>query len=250
MFRSYSPLFIGCLSSAILASVVIAGEPNASPEAKLRDTLRNTMLQLRSAEAERDTLKAAQDQNEQDKKALSERLDTVTKQSIADKTAADKKVSDLEASGTKKDEDIAKLSESLEKWKAAYNQVADIARTKEGERAKLAGEKIILERKVADRETKNIELFKLGNEILSRYESFGLGTALSAREPFTRLTKVKLENLVQDYGDKLAEQKVRPDAAPSAAPAPESKPKAAAEKPKADPAAKTKPDQKNKPSAS
>jgi hypothetical protein len=61
-----------------------------------------------------------------------------------------------------------------------------------------------------DLRRRNNELFKLGNEILSRYEHFGLGTALTAREPFTGITKVKLQSLVQDYQDKLAEQKVKP----------------------------------------
>lgn len=81
-----------------------------------------------------------------------------------------------------------------------------MARTKEAERAKLAGDIILLQRHVADLETRNMALFKLGNEILSRYESFGLGTALTAREPFTGLTRTKLENLVQTYQDKLSDQ--------------------------------------------
>jgi hypothetical protein len=45
---------------------------------------------------------------------------------------------------------------------------------------------------------------------LDRYEKFGLGDALTAREPFVGLTKVKFQNLVQDYQDKLSDQKVKP----------------------------------------
>ena len=66
---------------------------------------------------------------------------------------------------------------------------------------KLNDEAVILRRKVDDREAKNYELFKIANEILTRYEKFGLGEALTAREPFTGLTRVKLENLVQDCQD-------------------------------------------------
>jgi hypothetical protein len=46
---------------------------------------------------------------------------------------------------------------------------------------------------------------------LTRYEKFGLGQALSAREPFTGITRVKLESQVQDYEDKIADQKVKPE---------------------------------------
>jgi hypothetical protein len=70
------------------------------------------------------------------------------------------------------------------------------------------------DRKVADYQRKNDELFKVGSEILSKYEGFGLGTAIAAREPFTRNMRVKLETLVQDYGDKLVDNKIKPDEAP------------------------------------
>ena len=52
--------------------------------------------------------------------------------------------------------------------------------------------------------------YKTGSEILSRYENFGLGEAIVAREPFVGITRVKLQNLIQEYGDKLADQKIKP----------------------------------------
>jgi hypothetical protein len=70
---------------------------------------------------------------------------------------------------------------------------------------------------VADRETKNLELFKTGNEILDRYEKFSLGDALGAKEPFIGITRVKLQEFVQDYKDKLTAQKVAIGQAPTVA---------------------------------
>jgi hypothetical protein len=49
----------------------------------------------------------------------------------------------------------------------------------------------------------------MGSEILTRYEKFGLGEAIGAKEPFTGLTRVKLQELVQDYKDKLLNQTVK-----------------------------------------
>jgi hypothetical protein len=54
-------------------------------------------------------------------------------------------------------------------------------------------------------------MYRLGNEVLDRYAQFGLGTALAAREPFVGITKVKFQNLVQDYQNKLTDQTIRPD---------------------------------------
>ncbi len=54
-------------------------------------------------------------------------------------------------------------------------------------------------------------MYKIGTEVLTRYENFGLGTALTAREPFTGSTRVRMQNLAQDLGDKLADQRIKPE---------------------------------------
>ena len=54
-------------------------------------------------------------------------------------------------------------------------------------------------------------MYRLGNEVLDRYAQFGLGTAISAREPFVGITKVKFQTLLQDYQNKLTDQTIKPD---------------------------------------
>ncbi len=75
---------------------------------------------------------------------------------------------------------------------------------------KLAGQVADLQSRLADRETKNLALFLIGNEILNRYEEFSLGEALRAKEPFVGKTRTRLENLVQDYQDQLLNSRVQP----------------------------------------
>jgi septal ring factor EnvC (AmiA/AmiB activator) len=89
------------------------------------------------------------------------------------------------------------------------NQTADRLKKRESEGVKL-GERIVdLERKVSEGERKNLEMHRLAKEILERYEKFGLGTALTAREPFVGTTRVRLQNLVSDYSEKLSEQRIK-----------------------------------------
>ena len=52
-------------------------------------------------------------------------------------------------------------------------------------------------------------MFRTANEILTRYERFGLGEALAAKEPFVGVTRVKLENLIQEYEDKLVDERIK-----------------------------------------
>ena len=63
---------------------------------------------------------------------------------------------------------------------------------------------------MADLRTRNTALFTTGNEILDRYRKFSLGEAIAAREPFAGLTRVKLQNQLQEYGDKLLDQTAQP----------------------------------------
>ncbi len=52
-------------------------------------------------------------------------------------------------------------------------------------------------------QARNADLYKLGSEILDQYQHKGLGKVISGNEPFLQTSRVKLENLVQDYEDKL-----------------------------------------------
>jgi len=194
----------------VLATTIFAAEGVDANEAKLREALRNTTLQLRTAEAERATLQAAQAGLTEEKKTLETKFETLRKQAVAERAAEEKTVATLKAQLAAQEAEIARLKVALDKSDAAGKQAATLAASKESDRAKLAGDLVVLQRKVEDRETKNLALFKLGNEILTRYEKFSLGEALAAREPFVGTTRAKLENLVQDYQDKLLNQRAKP----------------------------------------
>jgi chromosome segregation ATPase len=195
------------LSSPILASLLGAAEPAASGDDRLREALRESTLQLRSAQADLANIQSAQASLADEKKALTDRLEALKKQVIADRAVTDKSAAGLASQLTDQKATNVRLKEALEKSKAEGDKAAEAARVAETANAKLKSEKIFLERRVADLQTKNLSLFVTGNEILSRYADFGLGTAISAKEPFVSLTRTKLENLVQDFQDQLLDQR-------------------------------------------
>ncbi len=203
-----------CAAVLLLAAFPApAQEDPAAVEAKLRESLRGAMLQLRNVEAERARLdaelQALKVQSERQIKDLSSKLEESLKRADEDRALADKTLAvqskKLEAEQAR----TAAFAASLEKWKASYHQIADIARAKEAERLRLLDKAIRLEHTVTDRERRNLELYQTGKEILERYEGYAFGRALLAREPFTGLAKVRLEEQVQDYKDQLEDGKVR-----------------------------------------
>jgi chromosome segregation ATPase len=202
--------------SFILGLILLlsSGAPRAAAddasEARLRETLRSTVLQLRDAQNQIATLQGTQADSDGKNKALADQLALLKKHATDDKAVADTAITALTAKAAGQAAEIDKLKELLGKWQTAYRQAHDDAGVAGEERAKLAEDKIVLQRRVDYLETKNVELFKVGNEILDRYEDFSLGNALSAKEPFVGVTRVKLENLIQDYQDKLLDQRAAP----------------------------------------
>lgn len=186
-----------CLALALAAFFATSPAFAADPDNRMREALRNTMLQLRSCETERAALQAGKVESDESNKGLTAKVESL--QAKSDK--AEKAMGEQAA-------ELAKFKEAIAKWQAAYQQATDLAGTKENERARLAGEVILLQRKVEDQQRKNAALFKIGNEVLTRYEHFGLGDALAAKEPFIGITRVKMQNLVQDYKDQLSDQRI------------------------------------------
>jgi chromosome segregation ATPase len=208
-------LFFSLLSLSTPYFAMGQDEQASSTETRLRQALRDTMVQLRDAQNQVVTLQATQAQSDKDKADLEAKVDALTAQvkNLTDQAATDKAASDDAITGLKSQVadqtgQIGRLNDGLKQWKDAYNQVAQLATAKEAARAQLALQAALLQRTVDDRETKNLALYKLGNEILTRYEQFGLGDALAAKEPFVGVTRVKLENLVQDYKNKLLDQAI------------------------------------------
>jgi DNA repair ATPase RecN len=182
---------------------------------KMREMVRNTMIQLRDANAKLAAAQSAQAEAEDKVKELQGQLEELTKKSASERKTASETIDDLQTKLAISESMGNHLTESLTKWKQGYAKLADYAKATEGKRAEYASKCILLERRIAEQQVRNAEMYRLANEVLDRYAQFGLGTAISAREPFVGITKVKFQNLVQDYQNKLTDQTIRKESEPS-----------------------------------
>lgn len=198
-----------------LAAVLFTGtlgaadQPNAA-EARMKEALRNTMLQLRTAQTDGAALQSAKAELENKNKELETKIALLTKNGSKDREDAKKTIEGLNAKLEEQARTMEQLKGDLAKVRGDYDAAMVLAKTTEAARKQLEEEKIVLDRTVADQKTKNSEMYKLGREILLRYEKLGLGEVLGAKEPFVGTTRVKLESYVQDFQDKLTDQKVKP----------------------------------------
>jgi len=216
--------FINRLLPILALTIAIShAAPEVDPSLKLKESLRSTMLQLRKVQTDNANLMATTAAAEAKSKDLEAKIAVLTKngealvkKNNAEKAASEESIAKLNNRIAEREQRIVEFTEALEKWKAGYQKAAEVARTKEDERAKLATEVVDLKRIIADREAKNIALFNTSTEVLDRFENYAMGKAITAREPFIGTTRVKVENLVQGYKDKILDNRI-------AAPAPKPK---------------------------
>lgn len=210
----HSSLLLFAAFSLVAARLPAAEEadPAMAVIKRMRDQLRTVMIQQQKTEAERATLQASNVELEAKVKTQEANFKKLAKDSNEQKDNDAKSIADLKAKIMAQEGEQVRLQASLASWKKGHQEVTEAGKKIEAQRAELSARVILQDRTIADQRRKNDELFKIGSEVLSKYEGFGLGTAISAREPFTRNMRVKLETLVQDYGDKLVDNKINPEA--------------------------------------
>jgi len=186
-------LMCGSLFTALPASA-------QSIEDRLRSQLRETTEQLHQLQDSQSQLQADKTVAEQQRdKALAD-----LKQAQADLAAAKGKSpaeAETERSLAAEKASHAQDSQQLAKYKSAYEDLLGVSRSRDTERTQLQ-----------TCETKNVQLYQVGHEILDAYEHVGLGTVLSSREPFAQSARVKYDMIAQNYGDTLYAGKYDPRA--------------------------------------
>ncbi len=84
-----------------------------------------------------------------------------------------------------------------------------MARSKEAERAKLETESNAYKASNQVCTEKNRELVKVGRSLIGEYKGVTLGDVLLARDPVTGLKRAQIENLIEDYQEKIDTQGVQ-----------------------------------------
>lgn len=183
-----------------LASIDARAETEAD---RLREALRGAIAQSRSLEDQRTVLQA--------KLTDAERQQAALKAQIEAAKAEVKQVAKQHREAVDEfNQRLAERDETLEKWKAAYEDAANVARAKDAERAKFEGQASAFKASVKACQAKNVQLAKVGRELLERYEAANFADMALASEPLVGVRRVEIQTLLQDYADKILDQKATP----------------------------------------
>ncbi len=182
-------------------------------ESRLREMLRRTTIDLRAAQDSQATLQASLDQEKQKTATLQKQVDDLTaklaqpaKPSVSDQEVAQLRA-DLQAAQAK----AASLEPGLKQWQDAYQKAAETARAKDADSRAATTRLTEAERQAGVCAAANTKLIGVANDILHLYQTQSFRSILlGSYEPLLGLKKVELENTVQDYEDKIQDQKYRP----------------------------------------
>jgi chromosome segregation ATPase len=189
---------------ALLATVMASADARAQSETdRLREALRAATAQTRSLEDQRTALQAKIATAERDATALKAQID-------AAKAEVRKIEKEHREAVDEFNQRLAQRDETLEKWKSAYEEAATVARSKDAERAKFEGEATAFKASTKRCQAKNVQLVKVGRELLHRYQGVSFGDMVVTSEPLVGVRRVEIQNLLQDYSDKILDQKVTP----------------------------------------
>ncbi|MGO4763232.1 hypothetical protein AB4120_11860 [Cupriavidus sp. 2KB_3] len=213
-------LVAGAAADAAHAQQAPAGQ---SMEERLRNQLRNTTAQLQQAQNELAVLKAGAGSQpaakagaaSADVEALKKELEAARAQLASERQSREA----LRQSQQQGQALVEKAGAQIAQYRGAYDELLRMARGLDAERQRLAAETTAQKTALTQCEAKNAQLYAVGQEVLQAYETVDLGTVLSARQPFAAQSRVRYEQIAQQFGDKLYEGQFSAAAAAQAAPA-------------------------------
>ena len=165
---------------------------------------------------------------QQDNDSLKKELDEIKarfSQAGADLGKAQQRVRQLESASSKQPVSNPGTEEALEKSKAQlqeligkFRETAQSLKDAEVDRDGQVAARAAKERELSACVDKNAQMYLLSTEVLDRMEGQGVWSAMKAKEPFTRLSRTRLENLIDDYRSRVNELKLANKSASAATP--------------------------------
>lgn len=155
--------------------------------AQMKKDLDAVQAELASAKKERDALKA--------RAAGSAAAATQLAQTTASKETAEK--------------NLEQYKQRMTELVAKFREMAANLREVESNRTQLSTDLDARNRAYDQCAEDNLRLYEINGEILNRYENVGLFTKASTAEPFTKITRARIENLIDEYRERALQLRAK-----------------------------------------
>lgn len=176
------------------------------------------MQQLQQLASERTVLQAENARLKADLEAARKERDSLqtAQASLARRSrGAESELAQSAAEKARLEGELARERQRLEELVQQYRETAAAVREVETDRAAKAQQLARRELELTACAERNGKLYVLATEVIDKLEDQGFWSAIARREPFTRIKRVQLENLADDYRATAADHRDRQgDASP------------------------------------
>lgn len=189
----------------------------ADKKSREREALRRMQQQLSQVKGQVGTL-------EQEKAKLLEDLNKVQASSEAVESEAARLQGEVKASKRQQlsvtkeltllkerlattEQRLSETQKTLTETTAKLTETTRTLQQTDTEKRNLEAVKVRNEGDLTSCERKNVALYQVGRSLMDRFERKTCGEILAQKDPFTGLKRVETENLLEEYRDKLDEQK-------------------------------------------
>lgn len=179
-------------------------ERSGNADARIMQQMQQLTSERVSLQTENSKLKQEIEQLKKDLKAAG-----------AERTVAENRAKALaanatrgEASAKQAEEQAERNKEQLQELVTKFRETANTLRDVETDRATIKSQLAAQEREHKTCVDRNAALYNLNSEVLDRMEHRGFWSGVAEREPFTKLKRVQLENLIDDYKYRADELKL------------------------------------------
>jgi DNA repair exonuclease SbcCD ATPase subunit len=170
------------------------------------------MMQYQQADAERTQLKSDNAKLKKDLDDLKKQLDAAGKQAAASKAGVSRDSAQLAAAQAANDRSAkdlldskAKMQELVGKFRETITQMRGIESERSQLQQQLAQSKTAFDQCAV----RNYSLYQVDNEVLDRYAHEGAFSHMAGAEPFTRIKRTQIDNLVLEYKERAEELRMK-----------------------------------------
>ena len=199
-------------SGGALVTVVAPAQVQRSGGAGSGAANAQLMMQYQQADAERTQLKSDNAKLEKDLDDLKKQLDAANKQAAVSKAGVSRDSAQLAAAQAATDRSAkdladskAKMQELVGKFRETITQMRGI----ESERSQLQQELAQSKTAFDQCAERNYSLYQVDNEVLDRYSHQGAFSYMERAEPFTRIKRTQIDNLVLEYKERAEELRMK-----------------------------------------
>jgi chromosome segregation ATPase len=211
--RSNPILAIGVALLALLSVSAHAQSARAGggASAQLLQQMQQLASERTSLQAENGKLKKDLEDMRKERDALKSGQQALERRAKASESSLKEGLAQHQSS----DQELAQTKDKLQQLVAKFRETLQTLRTVETEDTTTKQTLTTRDQDLKKCVDRNLALYKLNQEVLAHFESQTVWTRVAQTEPFTRIKRNQLENLLDEYKARADDQKLAPAAPPA-----------------------------------